>query len=99
MLNIILQVTINIVNKNLVIFIKILQRILKFNVYYWDFSFKIIFVLILILYYYIIKKQNVKQNIIRISSLKNFNIIFVLIIKIIAIYIWIFIIKIEKLNF
>lgn len=54
-LKITLKFIINAINKNFIIFQKFLKKFLKFDLYYWDFNFKIIFLLILILYYYFVK--------------------------------------------
>lgn len=91
--------TINIVSKNLVVFNIFLEKFLKLYLYHCDFDFKVIFILILILYHCFTLKKNNKRYTIRFYSFSSLKIIFELLEKILVIYIQVFIIEVRKSSF
>lgn len=78
---------INIINKSLIIAKVFLKKFFKFSFHYEFFDFKIIFMLILLLNNYFIEKQSGKKNTIKLISIGNLKIIFILLAKLITIQI------------
>ena len=75
----------NAISKNLIIFKIFLKKIIELFLSYWIFDFRATLLLISLLKYCFVKKQNSKQNFICSINLSSFKIIFILLAKIIAI--------------
>ena len=75
----------NVVSKNSIIFKIFLKKIFKFFPYHWIFGFRIVFLLILLLNYWFIKKQSGKKDLIWPISSDGFKIVFILLLKTIAV--------------
>lgn len=78
------ELAINTISKNSVIFKVFLKKILKFELCYWVFSFRIIFIWMLLLNYCFAEKQNSKKNLFKPVTLNNLKIIFMLLAKTVA---------------
>ena len=74
----------NAINQSSIIF-KILLKVFKLFLYYQIFDFRAMFILMLLLNYHFIEKQNGKKILIRSISLSSFEIIFILLAKTIII--------------
>ena len=73
------------VSKSTIIFKVFLRKFLEFFLYHQIFGLKTMFLLILLLNYCFIEKQNGKKDLICSIGLDSFKIIFVLLVKTIAI--------------
>ena len=73
------------VSKNLIIFKIFLEKILKFLLCHQNFSLRVTFLLMLLLNHCFIEKQDSKKDFIWPISLGSFEIVFILLAKIIAI--------------
>lgn len=67
------------------------------NPYHWVLDFRAILVFMLLLHHRFIEKKSGKRNLIRLISPSSFEIVFILLIKIIAVFMQILIIKFKKL--
>ena len=68
----------NIINKSLIVFKIFLKKVLKLLLYHQILSFKATFILMLLLNYHSIKKQDSKKILIELISPSNFEVIFTL---------------------
>lgn len=89
------QLTANIVSKVPIVFKVFLKKLLELYLYYQVFGFKTMLILISPLYYYFIEKPSNKKDIIRLVSSSSFKIIFILLAKVVAIQVWIYVVKVR----
>lgn len=81
------EFAINAVSKNLIVSKVLSKKIFKLNSYYWNFAFKILFILVLLLNYYFGKKHECKEDTVESINHSRFKIIFTLWTKTVKVYI------------
>lgn len=75
-----------------------LKEIFKFGLYHWVFGFKATFILMLLLNHYSVEKWGSKKDLVCFVCSSSFEIVLVLLAKMIVLKMWNFIIKIGKLS-
>lgn len=91
--------TIDIIGKNLIISKILSKTIFESSLYYQDFDFIAIFVLVLLQNHCVIEEQGGKKDIVRPISPNNFKVILILLTKMIIVYMQVFIIEVRKSSF
>lgn len=75
----------NVINKNPIIFKVFPKKVFKLSPRYWVLSFGVIFILIPLLNHRFVKKLDGKKNLVRLVGSNNFEIVFTLLAKVLAI--------------
>lgn len=83
----------------LVIFKVFLKKIVELRLYYWVFSFRVIFMLVPLLDHHFTKKWDSKKDFVLLIDLNNFKIIIILLAKMVRVEIKILIIEVGKFGF
>lgn len=86
------ELTADAIGKDPIVSKIILKKILKVSPCHQVFAFEIMLIVMLLLNYSFAKKQSGKKDLIRLIGLKNFEIIFILLIKVVVVQVPIFII-------
>ena len=79
------ELAVNIISKNPIIFKVCLENIFEFLLHHQIFGLKATLLLVLLLDYCLVKKQNSKKDLIGLMSLGDFEIVLILLAEIIAI--------------